>query len=289
MTKLYKFRPFGINSLSELCNSEVYFSNPKNFNDPLDCSPTLINDICLSELEKLCHRMLSKNYSLVKADSDLHDLRYQSTEHGDYRVDQEVQENYKRNILAEIKRQLDIVMKSKGVLSMATQWKSPLMWSHYADEHKGICIEYDVSQSALGKPKKVDYLGGRGIYLSQLIDYIFNASEKAKEAIEHKYFYTKAGQWSYEEEWRYTSETQGINYAPFPISAIYFGMRCDRPVVSSIVKLLNGSNSNINFYQVYADHNSFELHERSVDIEELIACTPRPSPVLEFFNSLGPK
>ena len=141
MTNLYKYRSFGVNSLRELCQSEVHFSDPKKFNDPLDCSPTLINDVGLEDLEKLCHRMIEKNYDEDRANSEIQNYRYLSTEYGDYRTDPEVQKYYVRMISDEIKRQLDQMMKSRGVLSLSSLWNSPLMWSHYADEHKGICIE----------------------------------------------------------------------------------------------------------------------------------------------------
>lgn len=282
MTKLYKYRPFEVNSLRELCESEVYFSDPNKFNDPLDCSPTLINDVSLNDLEQLCHRMVMKNYDKDRADREIHNYRYLSTEHGDYRTDQKVQKYYIRMIVDEVKRQLDHMMKSRGVLSLASQWNSPLMWSHYADEHKGICIEYDISRAVCKKPKKVDYKGGRGIYISQIVDLIFNNTVRAKEEIEHKYFYTKAGQWNYEEEWRYVSEDQGARSVPFHLSGIYFGMRCEISVVSSIVKLLDGAESKVSFYHTYASQDSFDLHRREVEVEELMACTPRTSAALAF-------
>ena len=127
-------------------------------------------------------------------------------------------------------------MKSSGVLSLAEQWNSPLMWSHYADEHNGICIEYNITSSVCGAPKKVNYEGGRGILISHLINWFFNNSESAKTEIEYKYFYTKANQWQYEKEWRYIHESQGRQPPPFQITGIYFGMRCERSVVSSIVE-----------------------------------------------------
>lgn len=282
MTKLYKYRSFGVNSLTELCESEVYFSDPKKFNDPLDCSPTLINDLDLTGVEKLMHRIISQNQSLEKADEKIQKLRYMSTEYGDYKVDVGVQNYYIRLLIQEVKRQLDDMMKSRGVLSMASKWNSPLMWSHYANEHKGICIEYDISKAVCKKPKAVDYFGERGIYLSKISEYVFKDSINSVEEIEHKYFYTKANQWSYEEEWRYLSERQGSASVPFHLSAVYFGMRCEYSVMSSIVKLLNGTESNISFYNTYASQSTFELLRREVEIDELMACTPRPSAALEF-------
>jgi hypothetical protein len=282
MTNLFKYRSFGVNSLRELCESEVYFSDPKKFNDPLDCSPTLINDVNLGDLEKLCHRMILKNHNEDRANREIHNYRYQSTEFGDYKTNPEVQNYYVRMIADEVKCQLDHMMKSRGVLSLSNQWNSPLMWSHYADEHRGICIGYNISRAVCESPKMVDYKGRRGICISHIIDFIFNNSETSKEEIERKYFYTKAAQWDYEEEWRYVSDSQGSQSIPFPLSSVYFGMRCEISVVSSIVKLLGGVESKVNFYKTYASQDSFDLHRRKLEIEELMARTPRPSARLAF-------
>lgn len=282
MTKLYKYKSFGINSLRSLCESEVYYSDPKKFNDPLDCSPSLINDVDLKDLETLCHRMIMDKSDRKKADKEIQYYRYLSTEYGDYRIDKEVQNYYMRMIYDEILRQLDLTMKSHGVLSLSSQWKSPLMWSHYADEHKGICIEYDISHAVCEKPVEVDYKGSRGILISNIVEWVFNNSEIAKKEIENKYFYTKASQWGYEEEWRYISESQGRRSVPFHTTGIYFGMRCEVSIVSSIVKLMNGAETNIKFFQTYVSRDSFDLLKREVDVDELTQCTPRPSAALAF-------
>src|SRR2546426_4361250 len=35
-------------------------------------------------------------------------------------------------------------MNRRGVLSFSSKWNNPLLWSHYADKHKGICLGFDV-------------------------------------------------------------------------------------------------------------------------------------------------
>lgn len=37
-------------------------------------------------------------------------------------------------------------LKPFGCCSFSTNPKNLLMWSHYADEHKGLCIEYRTDQ-----------------------------------------------------------------------------------------------------------------------------------------------
>ncbi|NKK82626.1 DUF2971 domain-containing protein [Rhizobium leguminosarum bv. viciae] len=34
-----------------------------------------------------------------------------------------------------------------GLLCMSTTWQEPLLWSHYADKHKGMCLGFDVDDT----------------------------------------------------------------------------------------------------------------------------------------------
>jgi hypothetical protein len=36
-----------------------------------------------------------------------------------------------------------------GLLCFAGDWSEPVMWSHYAEKHTGICLGFDVSRSAV--------------------------------------------------------------------------------------------------------------------------------------------
>ena len=61
--KLFKYRSYSEFLIQEICGSEIYFSDPRCFNDPLDCSPTVINDLSQEQLENLCLYMISENCS----------------------------------------------------------------------------------------------------------------------------------------------------------------------------------------------------------------------------------
>src|ERR1044071_6999084 len=34
-----------------------------------------------------------------------------------------------------------------GLLSFSEEWKNPVLWSHYADRHRGICLGFDMDSS----------------------------------------------------------------------------------------------------------------------------------------------
>jgi len=45
-----------------------------------------------------------------------------------------------------------------GVICFSKQWNNPVLWSHYAEKHKGVCLGFDVPDNCL---LKVRYTGAR--------------------------------------------------------------------------------------------------------------------------------
>jgi hypothetical protein len=162
------------------------------------------------------------------------------------------------------------------------------MWSHYADEHRGICLEYDTTQIPHPAIGPVDYRSPRSVKASDLIEWKINASSEAERRVHNRYFFAKSPQWRYEKEWRDISKSSGVASTRFPVTAIYFGLRCDEAVITSIVKLFRGYGS-MSFFMIY-DY-SFTLKRRPFDWDEIgfiEACGIRgPAAALEFKDGLA--
>ena len=80
-----------------------------------------------------------------------------------------------------------------GVLCFSTSWKSPVLWSHYADKHKGLCLGFDVPDDLL---LPVTYLKTR----TPFGDLLQSASGTNSQP--SPIFYTKFDHWQYEDELR---------------------------------------------------------------------------------------
>ena len=46
------------------------------------------------------------------------------------------------------------INQQNGVLCFSTSWRDPVMWSHYGDRHKGLCLGLDAPESIV---KPIDY------------------------------------------------------------------------------------------------------------------------------------
>jgi hypothetical protein len=81
--------------------------------------------------------------------------------------------------------------KRFGILSFTKHWRSPLLWSHYADGHRGICLGFDVD----GDIRPMQYTAERP-----------PLPEVVTQETVMTLLFTKWTGWSYEEEWRGLSD-----------------------------------------------------------------------------------
>jgi hypothetical protein len=90
----------------------------------------------------------------------------------------------------------DELHNNRGILCFSDRWNNPVMWSHYADKHRGLCLEFEVPNENLAK---VTYrLSRLKEELSQLWAEDSLIAEKAMLAC----LTTKFSHWKYEREWR---------------------------------------------------------------------------------------
>lgn len=83
-----------------------------------------------------------------------------------------------------------------GALCFSSTWHDPLLWSHYADRHRGVCLAFDINSTL---PKRMRYNAER---LPELVPRLLRGSQaEQSEAIELLYS-TKFKRWEYESEWR---------------------------------------------------------------------------------------
>lgn len=82
-----------------------------------------------------------------------------------------------------------------GVMSFTESIDNLLMWAHYANEHRGIVIEFDPSHEFFKELKPVIYLEKR--FTGSSLN-IHNESAFLREDI----FLEKSKHWEYEKEWR---------------------------------------------------------------------------------------
>jgi hypothetical protein len=89
----------------------------------------------------------------------------------------------------------DHMCAKRGVLCFSRSWSNPLLWSHYADKHRGVCLGFDVPETHI---VRVRYDSKRLVnVLPQLL-----AGGPDSEALMARLLVTKFHDWKYEDEVR---------------------------------------------------------------------------------------
>jgi hypothetical protein len=280
--RLYKYRDFSVNTLRMLTEDEVFYASPSVFNDPLDSSPTIEVDIDISALQRLLEKMLVSRSPIERVRLTIDEHRYMATELGNPEKNKAARDYYIRRLADNVLRALRDEYAKFGVLSLAGRWNCPLMWSHYADHHKGVCVEYATANAEFERLHPVNYGRPRTIKASTLVEWKFQKSPEALRAIEETLFLSKASQWRYEKEWRAIVDRAGTAPAPARLTAIHFGLRCDTSVIRTTVLMHRNKERGPKFYAMHVRGNGFQLSRARIDVDEIHATGIQSAAVLDF-------
>ncbi|WP_266171456.1 DUF2971 domain-containing protein [Dyella subtropica] len=94
-------------------------------------------------------------------------------------------------------RTRDKLAANRGIICFCNNWRNPLMWAHYGDRYKGICLGFDVIAPE-GAIAKIDYVERR---LKRPRDFLAQ-TEADKLAFLQRLITTKFHHWQYEGEHR---------------------------------------------------------------------------------------
>lgn len=152
-------------------------------------------------------------------------------------------------------KNVDEYFNKVGILSLCEENTNLVMWSHYSDNHKGYCIEYNLDSNIINK---LNFENDDEIFLMDVeykdtpIDFLSLPSNF------QFYLRRKSKLWEYEHELRYISSKKGLHKIPSDaIKSIYLGASINEIVKETILKLC--TEKKINLYQSTLSKNSYAL------------------------------
>lgn len=138
----------------------------------------------------------------------------------------------------QLKNYIERIMCIKNdlyICSLSGKRNDPLMWTHYAQEERGINLGVKVINNNI---EKVEYISSK-LLANQ--NFNIHDDDAAKKILK-----SKLNAWKYENEKRvFTSE----HYVDIKIHEIIFGSRIDTHIKNLITKIANKFNETIQFYQ----------------------------------------
>ncbi len=215
--KLYKYR--GVNDYTQAIfkRNELYFAAPSQFNDPFDSAFQVIVEGPANQkvFEALAFELVKKKLPEFSMKEKL-DAAQQI---GAALIQTKAEEAR----LISIEKLAKDTNDKVRILSLSEKNDDILMWSHYADSHKGICLEFDTSPASfLNDAQPVTY--DDTFPALNLLDIVVD-EDLRKTA---PWLLTKARQWEYEREWRVLDFDGGSGVKSFPptcLTGVILGCR----------------------------------------------------------------
>lgn len=246
---VYKYRSMATpidteRTLDILDNQRLYCAAPGSFNDPYECHCLLEFDAPEDiknnrAIEQLRHEFpgLTHEEHVRMAPAKWRDL--EARKRGAFR---------------------NHLQRSAGVVSFGGRPDIPLMWSHYAGSHDGICLEFRASTEShvdlFGQILQVRYVSAPPV---------INFYSTSPQERLHAYVLTKAKHWEYEEEWRYVAPAAPANrLITVPdglLTAVILGARISDPNRREVLKrlVIDAAAERVRVFQAALHQATYEL------------------------------
>lgn len=234
-------------------HNELYFPSPSKFNDPFDCRVDF-------DIDLKCSKSDVKKY-LEKAQRNM------STPIDIKRIlndEEELRRNIKRLAREELQPELE---KQMGILSLSEKNYDILMWSHYADGHRGFCLEFDGAALHNWKYCQPVNYDENFLPFGEFCDALPELNDNNQKKSMRAFVLRKSSHWKYESEWRVivnVTDERGrtLIYPQEILTGVIFGCRMSNDNKIIIKNTLDGRK--IKLYEAIEKQNKFELEVKEV-------------------------
>lgn len=234
-TCLYKYLsttsgpPHWHDKFMQLVCGQAYFPSPRDFNDPFDCLPCIETPASIEDLET--HRPgFIERIALSVTDSGV------SLERARALLEATLPSVTPEALAWVVEQTTTRTSSEMGVFCLAECLDSVLMWSHYANNHRGIALRFDMRKQMRGGLSplfKATYQNERPI-LDKFYEGLDPAEITASLCVKAKF-------WEYEQEWR-AFKVGGartfVEFSPLVVTGVVFGANCsaeDQQWVRSVI------------------------------------------------------
>jgi hypothetical protein len=231
---LFKYQRINLNAIRGLASQTFWCASPETFNDPYDCAYR----IALGMLNDAQKTALNSRVFMKRIGNDA----AMSTQ-------------FQNNQVALIEP-ADFISMAWGVCSFSAALTDHpddmLMWGHYANGHRGMCLEFNALEEPFSKTLKVTYPPLiPSVDLEKL--FVYEEGEERRKAFLEKY-----EKWVYEKEWRYVQSKVGaVPYHPAQLINIYFGAKTEQEDID-LVRSIVGE-CGVGYYRMIMAVQQYEL------------------------------
>lgn len=187
---MYHYQPWNLEWIDNLLtNRQIYFSQPGFLNDPWDCRPYYDAE-CVDNPADHQAQVDYFVYAGKKQGVEPHKLTEIEKQ---WRADKEL---VRKGIIQASEQSFEAICAQYRIYCLSPNSDCQLMWGHYAQAHKGVCLEFSTRNDVFCSALKV-------IYSEEYPKLSFATNDPYENLIP---LLVKSKPWGYENEYRLLSE-----------------------------------------------------------------------------------
>lgn len=289
-TRDFFFKYTSADTLKIILETEkIRYTNPKYFNDPFDVQSGLHLDIDFDKIEELIFNRIKDivlsdhEPQLIENDPFNEPINYMRQKRATHGFPESSLKSLFKMVIKPLmptffatwiitKDETIKIRERMLMLCLTTKDDNILMWSHYADYHKGVVYKLKVAETIdeddpLWLAQPVIYIpSAEPFYTTEkLIEEFIGLKDLSLIDVVKKDPYFKQDIWEYEDEWRFYD----LNSTPIPhkdfgfkinkISEIIFGCKCEINNKKEIIDIVNKKNLKIDFFEMHKHPFDYKL------------------------------
>ena len=240
-----------------LTKNRIYYSNPRNFNDPFEFD-RVVEDLAQQDRDVIINGLI-QGLTPDAANRIAQECISPSDIEAMFNTEMD------RMAISQHSRCTDSIIHRCGYISLCDSNHNVLMWSHYADAHRGLCLRFTCrndlfyEDNGAGRIGKVEY--GDTVVRMEV------GQDAEPDAVFHRIF-RKAECWQYENEYRLykvpssetTGDAQGNSlFNSELVDEVYFGLRTPEEDIDTILGFVALAKHDIKVYRAQKSERSLEL------------------------------
>lgn len=240
---LFKYTPFSTNALKIIINSELWFGKPINQNDPYEGE---------FKFEHIGDKISDENLDLMQK---LIEPEFKINFNEQFRFDTS---DISQLLLSFQESEKLRIKKRFGICSFTKTYKEILLWSHYADSHKGLCFVFDKDILDKSFSNEIPIVKGSKVYYDEkvLTVKIHQSNNPLMFIPGYNILQYKLEDFSDEKEYRYIkyfdssvlnpdqevkNRYRGVKFAPKALRCIILGESMTLDNINTIQNLIKNS------------------------------------------------
>lgn len=243
---LCKYGRLGEHSESLFATPTIWFSSPAALNDPFECRPWFTFEGTEQQFLDVFDTIVRRHFPRytpeeVRAEAS---RLYAQGKHNDPKF----LEPFRAGVVTMLSNRI-------GLCCLSTSNTNILMWSHYAGDHTGFCLEFAASDHTpfFGEAQEVKYANRFPI-----VDFFNTPHAQQVDLI----FLTKFVGWQYEEEYRIIDHQSGPGLHTYPVEllkSVTFGLRMPDADKQKIRGWLAKRGTQVKLFQASIDQREFKI------------------------------